>query len=126
VIRYRYNNQLVPPAPFVYVTVRNPADGAELASIAAQVDSAADRSVVPQSVVDQLGLSQVGTLAIGGLGGIIYTLPTYVVFVAIHDRAPQPIKVVATADEPWMLLGRDVLNAHRLTLDGPGSVLEFE
>ena len=65
-------------------------------------------------------------MAIGGLGGIIYSLPTYIVFVAIHDLAPQAVKVVASADEPWMLLGRDVLNGHRLVLDGPGSYLEVE
>jgi len=126
VIRYRYNSQLDPAAPFVHVALRNPADGTELTNISAQVDSAADRSVLPQSLVNQLGLAQIGTLAIGGLGGIIYTLPTYVVFVAIHDLSPQAIKVVASADEPWILLGRDVLNAHRLILDGPGSVLEVE
>ncbi len=62
-------------------------------------------------------------MLIGGLGGITYTLPTYVVLVGIHDLAVQPIKVVASADEAWPLLGRDLLNAVRLTLDGPQSVL---
>jgi hypothetical protein len=126
VIRYRYSNHLSPPAPFVHVSLRNPADGTELLNVPAQVDSAADRSVIPQALAVQLGLAQMGTLAIGGLGGIIYSLPTYVVFVAIHDLAPQAVKVVANADEPWMLLGRDVLNARRLILDGPGSFLELE
>jgi hypothetical protein len=65
-----------------------------------------------------------GTLAIGGLGGIIYSLPTYVVFIAIQGQQPQATKVVASADEPWILLGRDVLNAHRLVLDGRGAFLE--
>jgi hypothetical protein len=63
-------------------------------------------------------------LPIGGLGGIVYSLPTFVVFVAIHDLSPQAVKVVATPNEPWMLVGRDVINAHRIVLDGPDSALE--
>jgi hypothetical protein len=38
----------------------------------------------------------------------------------------QPIKVVASAEEEWPLLGRDLLNSIRLTLDGPQSVLEID
>ena len=125
-IRYRYSNHLSPPAPFVHVTLRNPAGGAELAGVPAQIDTAADRSVLPLALVAQLGLAQTGTLAIGGLGGIVYSLPTFVAFVAIHDLAPQAIKVIASEGEPWMLLGRDVLNAHRLLLDGPASALEVQ
>ena len=125
-IRYRYNGQLTPPAPFVHLSLRNPATGAEVASVPAQVDSAADRSVIPQSLATQLDLAQIGTLAIGGLGGMIFSLPTYVAIVAIHELTPQAVKVVANTDEPWMLLGRDVLNALRVTLDGPGTALEIE
>jgi hypothetical protein len=126
VIRYRYSIHLSPPAPFVHVTLRNPADGAELKNVAAQIDSAADRSVLPLAISAQLGLAQMGTLAVGGLGGIVYTLPTFVVLVAIHDLEPRAIKVVASADEPWMLLGRDLLNFHRVLLDGPAAALELQ
>lgn len=124
-IRYRYNTQLQPPAPFVHLLLRNPADGSELLAVPAQIDTAADLTVLPQSLVKNLGLAQIGTMLIGGLGGITYTLPTYVVLVGIHDLATKPIKVVASADEDWPLLGRDLLNSVRLTLDGPQSVLEI-
>ncbi len=124
-IRYRYNTQLQPPAPFVHLLLRNPADGSELPAVPAQIDTAADLTVLPQALVKNLGLAQIGSMLIGGLGGITYTLPTYVVLVGIHDLAMQPVKVVASADEAWPLLGRDLLNAVRLTLDGPQSVLEI-
>ena len=65
-IRYTYNAQVQPPAPFVYLTLRNPADGSEVQNVAAQIDN-----------------------------------------------------------EPWVLLGRDVVNAHRLVLDGPQFTLEI-
>jgi hypothetical protein len=125
VIRYRYNTQLQPPAPFIHLLLRNPADGNELPNVPAQIDTAADRTVLPQALVQDLGLAQIGTMLIGGLGGITYSLPTYVVLVGIHDLAVQPVKIVASADEAWPLLGRDLLNAVRLTLNGPQSLLEI-
>ena len=55
-IRYRYSRQLDPPGPFVNVTVRCPATGAVLANLPAQVDSAADRTILPSSVVARIVL----------------------------------------------------------------------
>jgi hypothetical protein len=52
-------------------------------------------------------------------------MPSYPVQMTIHSLAPQLLEVVASAGETWVLLGRDVLNAHRLLLDGPGLVLEI-
>jgi hypothetical protein len=125
VIRYRYNKQLQPPAPFVHLRIRNPATGKELANVPAQVDSAADRTVLPDRLVHDLELSQIGTTLIGGLGGITYTLATYVVFIGVHDLPYRSIKIVANADEEWALLGRDVLDSLRIVLDGPQGILEI-
>jgi hypothetical protein len=125
VIRYRYNSQIEPPAPFIFVTIRNPISGAEVRDVPAQVDSAADRTVLTAPIVQQLQLPQMGIILIGGLGGSIHSLPAYIVNVGIHDFAIQTIKFIGTADEPWVILGRDVLNAHRLVLDGPQLALEI-
>jgi hypothetical protein len=46
-IRYRYVTHLQPPAPFVNVTVRCPTTGTSVKDIPAQIDPAADRTVVP-------------------------------------------------------------------------------
>lgn len=124
-IRYRYSTQLQPPAPFVLISARNPADGALVRNLPAQVDSAADRTVITSQLVEDLHLPQIGSILVGGLGGAIYSLPAYVIGLGIHDFQEQTIKVIASADEPWILLGRDVLNAHRFTLDGPQLALEF-
>jgi hypothetical protein len=125
VIRYRYNTQVQPPAPFVHLRIRNPADGRELSDVPAQIDTAADRTVLPQALAESLGLAQIGTMLIGGLGGITYNLPTFLVLIGLHDLPQKPVKVVASADEAWILLGRDFLNSVRLTLDGPQSALEI-
>jgi hypothetical protein len=109
----------------VYGTFQNPADSTELRDVPAQIDTAADRTVLPDHLVEALGLAQIGRIAVGGLGGVVQYLPTYAVHVTIHQFPAQIIKVVASSGEPWVLLGRDVLNAHRLLLDGPHLTLEI-
>ena len=124
-IRYNYLAQLQPPAPFVYVTLRNPVNGAEQRDVPAQLDTAADRTLLPDALVQALALPQIGAISIGGVGGVTQRMPSYPVHVAIHNLAVQIVEVVASAGEPWVLLGRDILNAHRLLLDGPHLFLEI-
>jgi hypothetical protein len=124
-IRYRYLTQFQPPAPFIYVNFRNPVSGAEQRDVPTQVDSAADRTVLPDTVVQALSLPQVGTIMIGGVGGVVQTLPSYPVEVTVHNLPALTIEVVASAGEPWVLLGRDVLNALRTLLEGPQQFVEI-
>jgi hypothetical protein len=125
VIRYSYQTQLQPPAPFVYVTLRNPVTGAEVRDVPAQVDSAADRTVLPGTAIQTLSLPQIGTIAIAGVGGIIQNMPSYPVHLGIHNLPGALVEVVGSPGESWVLLGRDVLNAHNLLLAGPQQFLEI-
>lgn len=123
-IRYNYLSQLQPPAPFVYVTLRNPVTGAEQRDVPAQLDTAADRTLLPDALVQALALPQVGAISIGGVGGIIQTMASYPVEVAIHNLPGRIVEAVASPGESWVLLGRDILNAYRMLLDGPQLFLE--
>jgi len=71
--RYRYNQQLVPPAPFVHVTLRCGDTGKELVDLPAQLDCAADRTVIPGKLVDQLGLVPLDELPVSGFGGQVFS-----------------------------------------------------
>ena len=124
-ICYRYAAQLRPPAPFVSVTLRNPVTGAEQQDVPAQLDRAADRTLLPEPVARALALPQIGTIKIGGVGGIAQTMPSYPVQLAIDNLPVQAVEVVARAGEAWVLLGRDVLNSYRLLLDGPQLFVEI-
>jgi hypothetical protein len=127
VIRYVYV-QLPgrPPAPFVTVTVRPPlaAPENELTEQPAQVDTGADRTVLPLSTVRHLGLLPLRWLDFEGLGGVTTRLATYALEVRIDGLNPLTVEVTA-AEEPWILLGRDVDNHFRMLLDGPASALEI-
>jgi len=125
-IRYLYNQQVNPPAPFVYVSLRCPETGNIVENLPAQVDSAADRTVIPASLVDPLGMIPADQLLVAGLGGEVFSAPAFFIKLTLHDLSPQEVLVLAHDDEPFVLLGRDVLNRHRLLLDGPGLALEID
>jgi hypothetical protein len=124
-IRYAYNRQVEPPAPFVHVTLLCADTGLSTNEIPALLDTAADRTVIPASLVSRLGLVPMDEVSVAGFGGQVVLIPTYFVELSIRTLTPLPLEVLAHPEEPYVLLGRDVLNRHRLVLDGPGLALEI-
>lgn len=118
-MRYLYNHQVEPPAPYVHVKIGHAQGSGASVTIPALVDSRADRTVVPQSIIDEIGLLQAGVVETFGLNRLGSMMGEYVVQIGIRDLAPVVIRVVGTPGEEYVLLGRDVLNRHRVTLDGP-------
>ena len=125
-IRYSYNQQLTPPAPFVHVTVRPPERGIEVSDLPALVDTAADITVIPARVAEELQLIPLDEIPIGGFDGRVSWVSTFLVQLALRQSTPKVIRVVASRDEPYVLLGRDVLNDYRAILDGPLLRLEID
>ena len=125
-IRYRYNQQLSPPAPFVHVSLQGLDGAAAIADLPAQLDTAADMTVVPAAMAERLGLVPFGTVQVSAFGGILTTVRTFLARVQIRDQEPVVIKIVSSMEEPHVLLGCDVLNRHRILLDGPRGVLEID
>jgi hypothetical protein len=126
VIRYRYVTHFVPPAPFVNVTLRCLATDAKAGPLPGQVDTAADRTVLPEPVVVALGLQEDGKILIQGFGGAVVELPIYLVEFQVHDLPPLRLRAVLGKGEPHILVGRDALNAYRVLLDGPQTALEID
>jgi hypothetical protein len=54
-----------------------------------------------------------------GLNGVISALTTYLVELTIKDLSPIVTEALASDGEPRVLLGRDVLNRYKITLNGP-------
>lgn len=124
-IRYNYNQQVAPPAPFVYVHVRPAFEGSAGAVVPGQVDTAADLSAIPERLVEELRLVPLEMVSALGFGGHLLSLPTYLVEFQIRGLQPVRVKALASPDEPYVLLGRDILNRFALLLDAPDLVLEF-
>lgn len=125
-VRYSYNRQVTPPAPFVHVTVSRPNDAnIALTDLPAQIDTGADFTVVPVSVAEQLNLVQLDQTPILGFGGHVMLVPTYLVGLAVRPFDAIILPVIAQRDEPFVLLGRDILNRYHLELDGPNLAIEL-
>lgn len=117
-----YSRSFQPPAPVVSVLIGPPDASRPPLSVSAQLDTGADRTVIPTSVAHQLGLVPGGHLQFGVVGAVI-TLPVYFVSLGIPGVMDFIIDVAGDDDEPCILLGRDVLNALHAHLDGPGRML---
>lgn len=124
-IRYTYNQQLVPPAPLVHVALAHPDRPEEGIECPAQLDTAADRTVIPEPIAGALSLYRVRELVVEGLGGHESRLVTYAVRVMFREGAPMTAEVFACPGEPFVLLGRDILNRFRIVLDGPQLMCEI-
>jgi hypothetical protein len=124
-IRYRYNTQIEPPAPFIHVTLRSRGSDLELADVPAQLDPAADRTVIPGTFVDALNQIPLDEVPVSGYGGQVSFVTTYLLELRIQSFEPVALEVLAHAEEPYVLVGRDVLNRHRVVLDGPQQSLEI-
>ncbi len=124
-IRYNYNRQVSPPAPFAHVLVRCRDTGAEVDLLPALIDTGADRTIVPTRVVDTLGLARLGLVSIQGVGGSVEAY-SFLVEIVVRGMEPVEVSAVEIPDEPFVLVGRDVLNRFRMVLDGPAAILEIE
>jgi hypothetical protein len=124
-IRYLYNRQCNPPAPFVHVALRCPQTGKELTDVPAQLDTASDRTTVPWNVVEALALVQIDEALVESYGGEIAAVPVFNVRVVIRQLPPIDLNVFSRKGEPYVLLGRDVLNRYRIVLDGPQLAFEI-
>lgn len=124
-IRYGYNTQFSPPAPLVHVTVRSPDFTREAPDLPAQLDTASDRTVVPIEIANDLGLVPLDQITVVGLGGNVQVISTFLVQIELRQLPPMMVEVAASPNEPFVLLGRDVLNHFKITLDGPGLTLDI-
>ena len=118
-IVYLYNQQVTPPPPFVHVTIGSPITENVLPDFPAQIDTAADTTVIPQQLVDALDLDPLEEKPIMGFGGHIVNVSPFLVRLGVRGSEAFAVRVLASEGEPFVLLGRDVLNRYRLVLDGP-------
>ncbi len=111
-----------PPAPIGVVTLSDPATGACFDGIRMLIDTGADISIVPLSALNQLGiaLTEAAQYEVTGFGEGHATLPAVglrMIFLGHSFRGQ-----FLVADQVHGILGRNVLNAVRILLDGPGLV----
>ena len=94
-IRYASNRQVDPPAPFVHVSLSCPETGQAVSDLPAQIDTAADRTVIPGYLVKSLGLLPLDELPVSGFGGQVFLMPTYREELGLRNLSVQAVEVLA-------------------------------
>lgn len=121
-IRIRYTPTASTAAPIIRVLLGHPDGRPADFPATALLDCGADRTVIPRASADTLALPFVENRSVEVAGGAVVEFPVYEVSIRIDGVMDFILEVVA-ADEPRVLLGRDVLNALYTHLDGPGRML---
>ena len=112
-------------APFVDVFLMNLGPGPPLL-VQAQLDTGADRTVIPQAVADQLQLRADDDIQYEAVDGSVGTLRTYRLILRVRTFRPIFLTVAASIHESHVLLGRDFSNKYRILLDGRARLLQID
>ena len=113
-----YDQSVHPPAPFLDVVLRHPVNPQVTQTLPAKVDTGADISAIPLSIVDEFNLSRASTIPVEGYDGQLSAVPTYAIGLSIADTYLGRLEVISIP-EIYVLLGRDVLNRFYTRLNGP-------
>lgn len=109
----------LPPAPVTQVTLRNPQTSQTISDIPLLIDSGADVTLIPQSAINQLGITIDSTDS--------YELQSFDQHISTHRSVNLDLHFLnhtfrgkfLILDQKVGLLGRDVLNHVSIVLDGP-------
>jgi hypothetical protein len=108
-----------PPAPLALVTLRDLGTGTILSDVPMLLDSGADVTLVPQAAVNQLGVAVIpdSQYELKGFDGSTSFAPVVRLGLGFCGRTFRGQFLLI--DQEWGILGRNVLNAVPLLLDGP-------
>jgi hypothetical protein len=108
-----------PPAPLARVILRNPDTSTAWSDVPMLLDSGADVTLIPQTAVEMLGVVAVPDrryelVGFGGSTSFASVVRLELIFCRRTFRGQ-----FLLIDQTWGILGRNVLNAVSLLLDGP-------
>lgn len=123
-MRFDYSANEEPPAPAFPVRVRHPALRDRSLDLTGKIDTGADLTAIPVSVVAALTLDRTTDMAVAGFDGLPRRVELYAVQLELPTGERSRLNALAVPAD-YVLLGRDVLNQLRLLLDGPALSLEI-
>lgn len=121
---FPYETSEQPPAPYLELKIRPSLQAINFLTQRAKLDSGASMTVIPSSIVARWQLMPFSRVTVRAYDGHVSTRPTYLVDLAIGKRRFTRVKVTLSP-RTNVLLGRDVLNQLRITLDGPRQITKI-
>lgn len=114
-----YDTQFDPPALITSIVIAGVVHRRPRVELSALIDTGADVTAIPQSLVDKLKLYPVGRMQLEDANAVKTLVFTYVANVTLAEEPARRMEVVVTP-YPFVILGRDWLSEYYLLLDGPG------
>jgi predicted aspartyl protease len=123
-VKFGYANEYVPPAPILEIRLALPGESFAQGSLRALLDTGADATVVPLRHIQPLGAPIDDRKYLRTPWGERRTVYTYLLDVEVAGLRLPSIEVVGDDTGDEAIVGRDVLNRLRITLNGPAGSLE--
>jgi predicted aspartyl protease len=107
-----------PPAPCALVVITHPRGATEARDVEMLIDTGADVTVIPKHIAASLGLERSSRrYDVAGFDGREGTAEAVEATLIVAGRTYRGNFLLGA--EPWGILGRNILNTLRITLDGP-------
>jgi len=110
--------------PALEIQLGYPGEALTLGPMMAIVDTGADGTLVPQTLIDEIGAPFVDDVRVGSHWGEWRSMQLFTVDIGIGELRLLTVEVVGDDQSTETVLGRNVLNRLRLLLDGPSDQVE--
>jgi hypothetical protein len=114
-----YDTDYEPAAPALTIGIGSPRSNVARNEVTALVDSGADVTMIPLSILRSSGGRAKEKGQLRGILGEPITVNRYLITVYVAGFAIRGIQAVALKDNQEIILGRDVLNQLEIVLNGP-------
>ncbi len=123
---YEYSSDYSPAAPVCLIYLGAGGRGATFGPVPALLDTGADFTVIPLSLLRQVGAPQIGQGRARSIWQATHSVSVFAVSLRVEALQMQALRVLADEDGEEIILGRQILNRLRLFLDGPAGLLEID
>ena len=121
---YDYNRHYIPAAPFLDIVVSSEFELALSVALTAQVDSGADATMLPLSLLKEVQAEYEDTQIMITASGQREVVDLYAAKIEVVEQIFY-LSVVALKGEQEAIIGRDVLNDLKITLNEPANTTEI-
>jgi hypothetical protein len=123
---FPYDSSFHPPAQVIPFGLGLPDETAPRRMLSGLIDSGADVTLSPAFILREIGAKLIDRRVMLGANGTRQRVNRYQIVIYMPTGVTYGIRAIATRDPNEIILGRDVLNQWRITLDGPGEIVEIE
>jgi len=124
-VNFVYNNSYFPPAPFTEIRLGIPDESLKIGPLMALLDSGADATLIPVHHLKALPKMSSNRHFLRSQWGERRIVKVYRLDVGIAGVRLPAIEIVADDQGDEVIIGRDVLNKLRITLNGPKQIVDI-